>query len=157
MTAIKLTGRVVDWDHEEYDEVAIKPEEAGDFEANGYFVVTVGSSILAIRAAKPNDGDIKIQPKSDMHGRFASAGGHTNYGFSGYFKGFVYLAGKRKALVDWWTLFPGKEHHYAAQQDRGKAEAAIREIIETRAGNEVAKVKGGYAFDAEQGDGQASG
>ena len=82
-----------------------------------------------------------------MMGRMAATGGHANWGYSGYFKGYVYLKGQRKRLADFWKLFPNKEHHYAAQQNKAEAEAAIRAVIEQRARTIVHKVKGGYAFD----------
>ncbi|GLS32507.1 hypothetical protein SAMN04488498_12232 [Mesorhizobium albiziae] len=151
MNGIRLTGRVIDWDQEDYDEVTIEPAEAAEFESKGYMVATIQGHTWAFRKQPPNDGDIQIQPKSDIFGRLAAARGHTNYGFSGYFKGFVYLAGKRRKLVDWWTLFPGKEHQYASQQEKSKTEAAIRTIIETRAETEVVKVKGGYSFQTDGG------
>ena len=66
------------------------------------------------------DGDIQIQAVLDSDGKWAVAGGHANYGYSGYFRGYVWLRGARKRLVDWWTLFPGGEHHYATQGGRRK-------------------------------------
>jgi hypothetical protein len=149
MTSIRLTGRTLDWDDAGLEEVSIKPDQAAEYEAQGYFIVEIAGHALACRETLPDDGDIQIQPKSDMYGRMASSGGHANMGYSGYFKGFVYLGGKRKALVDWWTLFPHQEHHYAAQQDKGKTEEAIRAIVSARSGREVTKIKGGYAFDAD--------
>lgn len=149
MTHIRLTGQVLDWDHVGMEQVGIQPEQAAEYEARGYFILEVGGHTLACREQSPDDGDIQIQPKSDMYGRISSAGGHTNMGYSGYFKGFVYLGGKRKTLVDWWTLFPAGEHHYAAQQDKPQTEEAIRAIVSARSGMEVVKVKGGYAFDAD--------
>lgn len=40
-----------------------------------------------------------IQPRTDL-GRLVAAGGHANYGFSGYFKGSVYLTDERRKLAD---------------------------------------------------------
>ena len=147
MISIKLTGRVLDWDHEEFENITISPDQVSDYEGRGYFTMEVVGNIISCREIAPCDGDIQIQLKSGMYGRFASSGGHTNMGYSGYCKGFVYLGGKRKALVDWWMLFPNKEHHYAAQQDKSQAEQIIRSAIERLAGQQVTRVPRGYAFN----------
>jgi hypothetical protein len=99
--------------------------------------------------AEAADGDIQIQAQIDAAGRFAIRGGHTNFGYSGRYVGFVCLRGARKRLVDWWTLFPSKEHHFAAQQDKPQVEALIRDYLEARTGAEVIKVPRGYAFDSQ--------
>jgi hypothetical protein len=96
-----------------------------------------------------DDGDIQLQAVLDSEGKWAIAGGHSNYGYSGYFRGYVWLDGARKRLVDWWTLFPGKEHHYATQGDKRKAAEAIQARIDILSGTAVQKVKGGYAFDPQ--------
>lgn len=96
------------------------------------------------------DGDIQIQPRLDMYGRFAASGGHTNYGFSGFFRGYVTHNGKRRRLVDWYALFPNNEHHYASQLAKPDARDAIVARVEILSGTYVVKVKGGYAFDPEE-------
>jgi hypothetical protein len=148
VAAIRLTGRVIGWDAEEdSDEQVIDTSQIQLYEARGYAVYEVAGKTYAAKSKPFEDGGIQLQPKSDMMGRFASGGGHTNYGYSGYFKAYVYLKGKRKALVDFWTLFPGNAHHYSAQQEKPKVEARIRTEIEGRAGTNVVKVARGYAFD----------
>lgn len=147
-TMIRLTGRVIGWDEEEdSDEHSITASETESYEAKGYLVCEIADKILAMKSIPFEDGIIQLQPKSDMLGRFASSDGHTNYGYSGYFKAYVYLKGKRKALVDFWSLFPGDGHHYSAQQDKAEVEGRIRVVIEARAGTDVIKVARGYAFD----------
>ena len=143
---ITLTGEVVGWDDVSNEEFSIAPEERETYEERGFTVVDVGGHTMAIRFTEFADGTIQIQPKSSMQGRAASAGGHTNYGYAGYFKGFVYLGGKRKALVDFWELFPNEEHHFAAQGDKPATEGRIAEAIAELEGTDVVKVKGGYSF-----------
>jgi hypothetical protein len=109
-------------------------------------VVTIGEDLIATRTDTPPDGTLTIQPQLDESGRMARSGGNTNYGYSGYFRAYVYLGGQRKRLVNFWTLFPDRGHAYAAQQLKSEAEAAIREKIASLAGTQVRKVKGGYAF-----------
>ncbi|HZK88985.1 MAG TPA: hypothetical protein VFC56_02460 [Stellaceae bacterium] len=94
-----------------------------------------------------DDGDIQVQGVLDMYGRDAIAGRHANFGYSGYFRGYVWLSGGRRKLVDWWTLFPNEEHHYPTQGDKGQTADVIRTRIGPLKGTFVKKVNGGYAFD----------
>jgi hypothetical protein len=95
------------------------------------------------------DGDIQVQAVLDMYGRDAIADRHPNYGYSGYFKGYVWQAGKRRKLVDWWTLFPNKEHHYSSQVGKRETVDTIKARLDILSGTPVKKVRGGYAFDPE--------
>lgn len=166
---IRLNGEVVGWDCEDFDEDTDKPLNTGRFEredtrskeladqyrAEGWSVETVeipcgpqaDTWYLVERFVPFADGTVQIQPKLDTVGRSMVRGRHANVGYSGRFVGYVYLCGKRKRLVDWWTLFPLSEHHYEAQKEKPQAEAAIRQAIEARAGTEVVRVPRGYAFD----------
>ncbi|WIW50346.1 hypothetical protein ML401_34880 (plasmid) [Bradyrhizobium sp. 62B] len=147
--SIRLNGQVVNWDAENTEEISMSPDGIELYESQAYAVIEIAGQTIAFRSLPFEDGTIQIQPKSDMMGRTATAGGHANFGYSGYFKGYVYLDGKRKRLVDFWSLFPNGEHHYEAQKDKFATEAAIRAVIGQRAGTSVSKVKGGYAFDAK--------
>lgn len=145
---IRLTGEVVGRDDVSNEEHAISPEERDAYEEKGFMVVDVGGHTMAIRFTEFADGTIQILPKSSMQGRAASVGGHTNFGYAGYFKGFVYLGGKRKALVDFWELFPNEGHHFATQGDKPDTQRRIAETIAELEGTDVVKVKGGYSFMA---------
>jgi hypothetical protein len=148
IATIRLTGRVIGWDDEEdFDECMIEESEVDKYKAHGYVVLEVAGKSYATRAKPFEDGIVQLQPKLDMIGRIALAGRHANYGYSGYFKAYVYLNGKRKSLVDFWTLFPGDGHHYETQQEKPKVEARIKAVIEARTGTNVVKVARGYAFD----------
>lgn len=96
-----------------------------------------------------DDGDIQLQAVLDMYGRDAIARGHANYGYSGRFRGYVWHAGKRRTLVDWWTFFPNGEHHYPTQGDKRLTLDAIKAQLDVLSGTSVKKVRGGYAFDPE--------
>lgn len=146
MNTVRISGLVVDWDEINEDSILIQPDEITSYESGGYTVVQTQGSLVACRIRPFDDGVVQIQPKSDMKGRVASAGGHLNYGLSGYFKGFVYLGGRRKALVDWWEIFPNKEHHFISQQDKAAARLRISSIVGSWSGKDVVKVSRGYAF-----------
>ena len=147
MNTIRLTGHVLDWDEQPEETEIIREEDRAEYEAKGYFVIAGKDGVYTTRLLSPADGDITIQSKTDMHGRMAMEGGHTNWGYSGYFRGYVYLKGERKNLVDFWAMFPNNEHRYAAQHDKARAEEAIRTLIELLGGTNVVKVIRGYAFD----------
>ncbi|MGN8118079.1 hypothetical protein [Labrys sp. 22185] len=144
---IRLNGQVVEWDDRNDQECMIEENELEAYQGEGWIVAPFGDKHLAVRFGTFADGTIQLQQKSDMMGRMAAQGGHTNLGYSGYFKGYVYLDGKRKRLVDWWALFPGQEHHFPRQMDARRTVHAIRLIVEALAGTDVVKVKGGYAFN----------
>jgi len=128
------------------EEFSIAPGERETYEEKGFMVVDVGRHPMVIRFTEFADGTVQLQPKSSMQGRAASAGAHANYGYAGYFKGFVYLGGKRKTLVDFWELFPNEGHHFATQGDKPATERRIAEVIAELVGTGVVKVKGGYSF-----------
>lgn len=144
--AITLTGDVLDWNEENFEEHVIAESQIGAFERDGYLVMEIGGDILATRAETPPDGTVTIQPKSDEKGRMAASGGHTNLGYSGYFRGYVFLGGRRKTLVDFWTLFEKEEHHYTTQYLKAEAVTVIRQKIAGLAGAQVHRTKGGYAL-----------
>jgi len=149
METITLTGRVLEWDNEP-TELVIRPDQRVHYEERGYTVRQgLGWLIASQPQLDPRDGDIELQSKSDWEGRMAAAGGHANYGYSGYFKGYVLLKGKRKVFLDFWTMFPEDEHHYAAQKDRPEVIEAIRGIVDHYAGRPLTKTKGGYALDVD--------
>lgn len=141
---IKLNGRVIDWDHPAVGMRGIEESEIEKYEAQGETVTDFAGKWYVLVDDVPEDGTIQLQPKSDERGRLFSAGGHTNYGISGYFKGFVLLAGKRKVLTNFWALFPNQEHHFVAQQDKLKTFELIAERVAQLEGTVVAKVKGGF-------------
>lgn len=144
---ITITGEVWNWGDNPSDELEISESEVDEYETRGYSIFELQGRRVAVKDLSPDDGDITIQPKSDMLGRFASAGNHYNCGLSGYFKGYVFLQGKRRRLVDFWTLFPDNGHHYASQTAKGGVENAIRAKVASLANHKVFKVAGGFAFD----------
>lgn len=145
-TSIILTGRTIDWDDIEHEQIQIEPHQARAMRKQGFEVGEVGGMTLAYRELRPEDGTVTLQPKSSFLGRVASAGGHTNFGYAGYFKALVFLGGKRNRLVDFWRLFDAQGHHFPAQQDKNAVARSIEEKIAAWKGKPVVKVKGGYAF-----------
>ncbi len=144
---VKLTGRVVEADHEEVEELSIRLEQAAEYEARGYAVTTIAGLTLAFKDSMIEDGTIAIAPRLDSAGRAAVKYRNTNFGFSGYFIGYVYEGGKRRTIVDWKALFPKEENRYSTQGEKGTAEAAVAAIVESRSGAVLTKVKRGYAFE----------
>lgn len=145
--SVVLNGRVVDWDYEESDSEDIDPKETEEYERRGYVVATFGDLTLAMKSGTVADGTIVIRYGLDAEGALKAQFGYASLGYSGYFKGCVYVGGKRRRIVNWKALFPGEENRYAAQHDKHHVKEAIMKIIERRAGAVLTKVKGGYAFD----------
>jgi hypothetical protein len=144
---VVLNGRVVEKDHVETDdELSIDPKEAEEYECQGYLVTTIGDLTLAIKLGTVADGTITIESSLDAEGALKAQFGYANLGYSGYFKGFVYVDGRRRRIVNWKAIFPNEENRYAAQQDKRFAKEAIEKEIARRAGTVLTKVKGGYAF-----------
>jgi len=152
-TEVKINGEVLDWDDgddKHIDYFDVPEEEAQNYLSEGYEIFSTsgfGTSEGCVTLRKESlyaDGTIQLQPKSDMLGRYSARGGHTNYGYSGYFKPFIYVDGKRRTLKNGWKLFPNKEHHYEKQGDKGSAIENIKSIIASHIGRSVVKVKGGW-------------
>lgn len=93
------------------------------------------------------DGTIHVQPRTDMFGRAAIEGNHTNTGYSGYFKFFILVDGKRRRLTNAWRLFPNKEHHYKKQYEKTDVVAHIAKTIGTLKGRVVSKVNQGWEIE----------
>jgi hypothetical protein len=100
-SSIVITGEVLGWNETSTDERSIEVHEAEAFEDDGFAVVELGGQLLTFKTLVPNDGDITIQAKLDAKGRMAVAGSHANLGYSGYFVGYVFLAGKQRR----WSIF----------------------------------------------------
>lgn len=91
-----------------------------------------------------DDGTVQIMPRTDMFGRAAIDGDHSNYGYSGYYKFFVFVDGKRRRLTNAWRLFPNNEHHYKRQYEKKDVVAHIAATFAGIEGRAVNKIKGGW-------------
>lgn len=149
MSEIRLNGTVVDWDYVSFEEKVVTEEEVEALEAEGWICAEFQKEIIASKELKIDDGTVQLQQKSDALGRFAQRGRNTNYGYSGYFKGFVYQGGRRRVIKNWWRLFAEKEHHFAAQQDTQDAVDRIEGVIERLKGVVLTKGEGGYFLPVE--------
>lgn len=147
--SITLTGEMLDWGELPTDELTIAPNEVDAYERDGYGVAEIGGHLLAFKSIEPNDGDITIQARLDAGGRSAVSGRNANLGYSGYFAAYVYLGGKRRALVDFRKLFQNDENRYTTQYLKQAAETAVRDRIVSLAGSTVRKVPRGFAFYPE--------
>lgn len=93
------------------------------------------------------EGDILIQSKLDKVGRMAVEGGHANWGYSGYYSGFLYADGAPRRFLKWVELWPGAENTFQAQQDKRATVEKMRKTITKLAGSTVTKVKGGWQLE----------
>jgi hypothetical protein len=148
---IVLTGSMREWDDVDGEEAFMDPSEADAYEQAGWSILEGKafqdtSKVLAMRLLPLPDGDIQVQPRLDMLGRMNASGRHPNYGYSGYFKGYVVQGGLRRRLTDWWKLFPNDEHHYATLGEKRTALARIAKIVGDLGGTTARKTKGGYAL-----------
>lgn len=150
--SVKLTGETFEKDDPVLDERDIPESEREKYESDGWELTDCFAkpgSLRAWREIKHKDGDIELHPRLDMFGRSAVAGRHTNYGHSGYFKGYIYVEGRRRKL-NLWQLCPNEEHHYSTQGNRRQAFEAVAEIIRQHVGMPTFKVKGGWAFKLDE-------
>lgn len=95
------------------------------------------------------EGDILIQPKLDARGRMAVKGGNANYGYSGYFGGFLYADGNARRFLKWVDLWPIGENTFEAQKDKHSAIEAMQHAITRLAGCKMIKVNGGWQLEHE--------
>lgn len=139
-----LSGAVVQWEDPNGDELRIEPHDREAYESQGYVVTEFRGVFTAVKFSPWPDGTVECQPKTTMRSRWARAGKHTNAGYDGYFKLYVWVGGKRRNFLDAWKLFPNNEHHYAAQYEKKDAIERIVAIIGNRKGATLEKDKGGW-------------
>lgn len=148
-TPVALTGTLYEWNDHPSESRVIDPEEGATYEGKGWIVSYTPISncpgkISAQRLLPFKDGDIQIQQKSSWLGRESQKGGHANYGYGGYYKGYVWIDGRRQRLLDFWKLFPNQEHHFEQQGLRHQSMDRIRAAVRTHAGHLLTKEKGGW-------------
>lgn len=93
---------------------------------------------------EPEEGDLLLKAKTDAAGIQAMIGGHTNYGFSGFFIAYLFAQGGSRRLLNYKELWPNEENRFAALQDRAKTMAELEAKLSSQEGREVVKVKGGW-------------
>jgi len=154
LSKVNINGEILDWDEGDFEEefLEVPNSDVEKLKAEGYV-----NSKLVYREVKGytsmrlktffKDGTIQLLAKSDWKGRLAANGGHTNYGYSGYFKLYIFVEGKRKTLKNGWMLFPNKEHYYEKQDEKGIVTERIESIVKAHTGRSVLKVKGGWEID----------
>ena len=82
------------------------------------------------------DGDVVLDGMLDANGRENMMGRHTNYGYSGYYRACVIVAGKKK-FMNLFDFCPNGENRYDAQGEKEDAYDAVEEIISDSAGKEL--------------------
>lgn len=108
---------------------------------------------FASGAAEPEEGDLLLKPGTDAAGRAAMAGGHTNFGFSGYFTAFLFADGDSRRLLNYKELWPKEENRFAARQDIFTTMARVEASLVSQAGRLAVKVKGGWELQLPDIDG----
>ncbi|WP_412481120.1 hypothetical protein [Azonexus sp. IMCC34839] len=146
---VSINGQVIEWDATNTEEIVISEVEIDDFEARGYAMLEISGQHRAIKFLPWPDGTIEIQAKSSWLAREFAKCGHTNFGYGGRFKCYLWVAGKRRTLVDFWKLFPNQEHCYEQQAHKAAAIARIESIVAASAGLKAVKTKGGWALFSE--------
>jgi hypothetical protein len=100
-------------------------------------------------------GDLKAYSQLDAEGRMAARGGHTNFGFSGYFSASIFDGAKWR-LFDLRTIVPENESGFAAQKDKEDAIVRIRKRVQSASGRQCVwtvpegKTRGRYMAIAQQ-------
>jgi hypothetical protein len=147
---VVLTGHVLDWEELDYEEHHISERERESYEQKGFTVVEIAGNVIATREIAPDDGDVMIQSKLDSSGRMAVAGRNANFGYSGYFTGYVYVGGRRRTIVNFRKLFSTGENQYCAQYRKSDAEKAVKALFASLAGTSLERVRGGYSLAIEE-------
>ncbi len=108
----------------------------------------ISGDIYVLKADKLiEDGDILIAGKLDAHGRSMVRGRHTNFGYSGYLVGTLYVDGQSRRIKNWLSLFPGNENRYNFQQEKSEAADRVSIIVEKLKGITAVRVLGGWMID----------
>jgi hypothetical protein len=77
-------------------------------------------------------GDVAIYPKSDFLGRFSVAGGHTNFGYSGYFRASIF-DGRAWSNFKIWNFISEEDRSYKVQYKLNETkDRVMKRIIEKR-------------------------
>lgn len=96
-----------------------------------------GMGRMAIVAAAPGTGpaagDVSLYSKSDMEGRIARAGRHTNFGYSGYFRASIF-DGKAWRNFKIWDFVPEMELQYETQGDKPRVTKHLVALLAARIG-----------------------
>lgn len=132
---ITLTGDVYDRykDVSEDDPTSwINLEPLRGDEPENELMECAGEKLVIVRIPF-NRGDVALYQRLDMYGRYAIAGKHTNYGYSGYFKASVFDSKKWRAFKIW-NIAPEGDRHYANQSELVKVRQRLTRIIEALSG-----------------------
>ncbi len=86
-----------------------------------------------IQEVEVQAGDVKIYAQQDYTGRRAVRGGHTNFGYSGYFCASLFdgTGWRRFNTKDFLTR---EEVSYATQGEKPKAKSRVTKLLEQRGG-----------------------
>lgn len=107
-------------------------EPEGDPSAGGEVVAVGGAEYAVVR--KPFEvGDVAIYPRLDMFGRMALAGGHSNHGYSVYFRATIF-DGSRWRNFQIWDFVPSEDRQYANQGEKTTIERRLIATINAQVG-----------------------
>jgi hypothetical protein len=106
-------------------------------------------SLAEIEGVLFEAGDVGVYENTDYMGRMAIAGGHTNYGYSGYFRASIY-DGKKWRNFKIWDFVSGPDRTFQTRRDMPEVRKRLVEIISEKRGNRVTWVDRSYALDNER-------
>lgn len=135
---ITITGNVYDRYHEidpDHPGMHIDLALSADQPAPQDEVIIMGQPFVPV-ARSFEAGDIAIYQKLDADGRSALAGGHTNYGYSGYFRASVF-DGRGWRSFKIWGFIPEADRKYATQHDVASVKQRLTARLENLAGTSL--------------------
>lgn len=136
---LNLTGDVHDWDEVQSRKAGRKDHSLVDASPDTPeedIVMLSGKRLRVVEEGAPDPyraGDVTLYSRTDAGGRYARAGGHTNFGYSGYFKASVF-DGKQWRNFKIWDFIPEADRQYATQAVKSATQEKVTEAIKARAG-----------------------
>jgi hypothetical protein len=135
---LKLTGLVLDLHADVKNRPGVDMVPVSEAPPGAETVQIAGETLAIVPAKKPDfaAGDIAIYTKSDAAGRFARRGGHTNFGYSGYFGASVF-DGKGWRRLELRDFIPESARNYATQGESGAVRKRLVDAVGALAGREL--------------------
>jgi hypothetical protein len=110
--------------------LVLEPAESSTSEAD---VVTIGDERFVMLQIPFEPGDVAVYSRLDGYGRAAVRGGHSNYGYSGYFRATVF-DGARWRNFRIWDFVPEADRCYRTQADIEETKERLFGRIREKAG-----------------------
>lgn len=92
-------------------------------------------------------GDVSIYSLLDKAGRSAARGGHTNFGYSGYFGASIF-DGKKFRRFRTLNFIAKQDGSFAAQKNKPEVQVRVKELIRQQAGRKARWTEKSYELEA---------